>query len=108
MIARDAVARVAGFDQFLELVGGRRGEHVARGRPVEHAVADVARVGRLVPAPAARHERDLPRYRCVVPNDDLRVGEPSEPVRVRRGHPVEHLVDDVVRIVDQLLHNHRQ
>ncbi|CDK38736.1 hypothetical protein BN903_30 [Halorubrum sp. AJ67] len=47
----DAVARVAGPDQFLELVGGRRGEHVARGRPVEHPVADVPRVGRLVTAP---------------------------------------------------------
>gem|GEM_PF-4442558 len=99
------LAAVAGGDECLELVGGRRGEHVAGGRAVEHPVADIAAVGRLVAAAAAGDDGDRVVDGRVVTHQYLCIGEPPH-ARIGGGHPVEHFVDHIVGVVDQFLHDH--
>ena len=86
------------------LVGRRRGEHLARARGVEHAVADEAGVQRLVARAAARDQRDLARLQLLRRRTNLRSAPRRDDVGMRGGEAVERFGEHVVDVVDEFLH----
>ena len=99
-----AGAPVDELGRLEHLVGRRRGEDLARAGGVEHAETDEAAVQRLVPGPAAGDQPDLAGDRGGRPVDDLVVVVDPQ-ARVGGGDAEQRLVDDVCRVVDQLLHD---
>ena len=85
-------------------VAARRIEHVADGAAVEQAAADVAEEHRQVPGPAAGGERHLALHRRVGAHDRDRLAGERQLIRMRLDQSVEHLGDEVLGSVDQLLH----
>ena len=86
------------------LVGHRGGEDLAGAGRVEHAVADVPAVQRLVPGAAAGDEADLARPRAARPGDNP-VLQVDAKGGVRRGDARQGVGDDAVDRVDELLHD---
>ena len=94
-----------GPDRGEDGIGSRRREHIPRHRRAEHPPADVARMGRLVPAAAAGDEAHLSvSYLFGIGPDQDRLARQSSQAGMDRDQPLEHLFHDAVRIVDELLH----
>ena len=100
----DAGAAVDRPRGHLHLVRDRRGEDVAGARRVEHAEADEAAVHRLVARAAAGNEPDLALLRGVLPDDDIVRGVDADEIRMGCLEAGQALRDEVVDIVDELLH----
>src|SRR5207247_7151759 len=98
-------AAVRRLRRIEHLVGRGRREHLAGAGGIEHARPDEAAVHRLVPGAAPRDEPDLPLHRGVGSNDEVRVEVDAYEVRMRCGDASQGLGDDVVWLVDQLLHS---
>ena len=90
-------------DRVEDLDRGRRGEHVAAHRRVEHAGADEAAVRRFVTAAAAGDQADLLLVDLGAA-DDLELLVERELRRVRLDHALAHLDDEILGLVDDLLH----
>src|SRR5512132_4356956 len=101
---KDAGAAVDGLGRVEHLVGGRRREHLAGAGGVEHSGPDETAVHRLVPRAAARDQPDLALHRGVGANDHVRVELDAYEVWMGRGDAVQGLGDNVLWLVDQLLH----
>ena len=93
-----AGAAVDGLGGRQHLVGGRRGEHLARARGVEHARADEPAVHRLVARAAAGDEADLALDRRVLADDDRGFVDHPDAVAVRCLDAVERVLKDGVRV----------
>ncbi len=82
-----------------------RGEDLARDGSGQHALADEARVRRLVAGATARHDRDLRRI-AVLAQHDLDLGiavEADEAAAGSRDQPVQRLGHDALAGVDEVL-----
>jgi hypothetical protein len=101
---QDAGTAVDGLGRRLHLVGGRRGEDLARACCIQHARADESTVHRLVARAAARDEAHLALDGGVGTNDEHRVVVDPDAVAVRCLDALQRLPNDVVRCIDQLLH----
>ena len=98
-----ACAGVRRLDSLHDAVRGRGGEHVAGHRCVQHALAHVARVRRLMAAAAAGDQADLALL-LLPAGDDLNALAQVDHCGVRLGQALQHLADHIVGIVDNLLH----
>ncbi len=84
----------------------RRGEHLAADGCRQHALADEARMGRLVTGAAAGDQRHL-RLVPVRTHDDLDVRKTVEPTELaarRTQETVDRLGDEVFLRIDELVH----
>ncbi len=92
-------------DRGQDGVGAGRGEDVAGDRCRQHAAADIARMGRLMAAAAARDDRHLAlgRSRHVCPDHHVLAVEQSE-ARGEVDHSLEQFANEMPRVVDELLH----
>ena len=97
---RAAVHQLGGGQHLL---GHRRGEHLSGARRVEHAQADESAVERLVPRATAGDDAHLVLLGGATAVDDLVVVVDLQ-VGVSCFDPAQCLDHDVVRVVDQLLH----
>src|SRR5918997_1125532 len=97
-------AAVDGLGRLEHLLGGRAREDRARASGVEHPLSDVAAVGRLVPRAAAGDEGDLAFNGSVGADDDVVLGDDPDEPRVGEPHSAQHLLDDPLGGVDELLH----
>ena len=86
-----------------DLVGHRRGEHLAAGGRVEHPQSDEPAVQRLVTRPAAGDQADLAGPGCVAAEDHLVLVVDAE-LRVGGLDAEQGLGEDVGRGIDELLH----
>jgi hypothetical protein len=85
-------------------LGRGRGEDVADRGGVGETLADIAQEGRLMARPSADDQRDLSCAWTIAGDYRARrVFRPHELVAVRGEHALEHLVDGVVAVVDELL-----
>ena len=100
---QDAGAAVDRLRRGEHLVWDGRGEDLARAGGVEHALADEAAVQRLVTGAPAGDERDLALDRRVLAQDELVLEVDPDEVGVRRAEAGERLLDDVFRVVEELL-----
>src|SRR5829696_8031026 len=100
----DAGPAVDGLAGLEHLVGGGAREHGAGAGRVEHAWSDVTAVGRLVARAAAGDEGDLARNGSVGPDDYVYFGEDPDQAPVSELHAPEHVLDDPLGRVDDLLH----
>ena len=82
-----------------------RGEHVARHGSREHALPDIAGMGRLVPAAATGDDGDgtLRRRRDGQPDHHILAIQQGQ-CGVQLDQALEHLANDGTRVVDELLH----
>src|SRR6266850_2598350 len=83
----------------------RRSKDFSRHSGTQHAVADVACVGRLVPAATARDDRHL-RIADVIyvrANHDF-VSRQSRHTRVQDGQSLQHFFNDILRMINKLFH----
>jgi hypothetical protein len=92
-------------DSGQHRIDAGRGEDIAHDRRCQHALPDIAAMGGFVPAAAAGEDRDGPFGGLwqIGPEDDILLGKKRQ-ARMQIGQPLQHLADDVTRIVDQLLH----
>jgi hypothetical protein len=98
-------AAVGGLGCLVALLGGGRGEHVADGDRGAEAVTDVPLEEREVPGSASGDDADMALHRCVGADQDTPViGRRPEKVRVGEEESIHHLVDEPLRVVDDLLH----
>src|SRR5918993_3353449 len=95
---------IDGLARLEHLVRGGAGKHGAGAGGVEHARSHEAAVGRLVARAAAGDEGDLALHGGVGPNDDVGFGENADQAAVGLLHAAEHLLDDPLWRVDDLLH----
>src|SRR5918994_2788788 len=95
---------IDGLARLEHLVRGGAGKHGAGAGGVEHARSHEAAVGRLVARAAAGDEGDLALHGGVGPNDDGRFGENADQAAVGLLHAAEHLLDDPLWRIDDLLH----
>ena len=100
----DAGAAVDGPGRGFHLVRDRRREDVAGAGRVEHAQPDVAAVHRLVAGATARDEPDLALLGPAGAEHDVVRGVDLDEVGVGRPEAGEALGDEVVDLVDELLH----
>ena len=91
------------LDALVDLIRRRRGEYRPRDRRVEHALADVAAVRRLMTAAAARDERDLSLFACLA-DDDVAGLEFLKLLRTRFDESLDHFLFDIFDLVDELFH----
>ena len=92
-----------GLDSLINLIGRRRGEYGSCHGAVEHAIADVAAMRRLMTAAAAGDERDL-AFLFLCAHDDVSFVELPELFRCCLGEAFDHLALDIVHLVDELFH----
>ena len=97
-------AAVDGAGRGLHLIGDRRREDVAGTGRVEHAQPDEAAVERLVARAAAGQQGDLAPLRAAGAKDDVVGGVDPDEVGVSAAEAREALGDDVLDVVDELLH----
>ena len=98
--AGTAVDRLGGGQHLVR--DGRREDGTRAGR-VEHPSPDEPAMHRLVAGATAGDHADLALTGCVLADDDVRRLDPDK-VGMRQRHAGERLVDQVVGLVDQLLH----
>ncbi len=103
---QDTGAAVHELGRREHLVGHRRGEDLARAGRVQHAETDEPAVERFVAGAAARDDSDLAAARRIAPIDDLVLMVDVE-FRMRCLDAQERLGDDILRVVDELLHDGR-
>src|SRR5215217_2543921 len=96
--AVDSLARLE------HLVRRRTRKNGAGAGGVEHSWSDEAAVGRLVARAAARDEGYLAFYGGVGPYDDVGLWDDPDQAAVGNLHPPEHVLDDPLGGVDDLLH----
>src|SRR5215208_5746478 len=100
----DARTAINGLGSLEHLLGRGAREDGASAGGVEHPRADVAAVGGLVAGAAAGDEGDLALDRRVRANNDVVLGDdPNEP-GMGKAHAAQHVVDDPLGCVDDLLH----
>jgi hypothetical protein len=85
------------------LVGARRCEDLTDRRAGKEARADIAEEDRQVAGPAPADDRHLPLVRRRRPNDSARPDTPKL-VRVGGEDALEHLVDEPLGVIQDLLH----
>ena len=98
---QDAPASRRRLDRLEADVGTGCREDIADRRRVGHAHSHVAKERRLVTGPAANDEANL--VGCLLTTSDDPRGGRRHDVAVSADETLEHLVDGVERIVDQLL-----
>ncbi len=93
-------------DRCFHGVHAGRGEDGADYRSGEHALADIAGMGRFMARPTAGDDRHLAargQGGIVAPQHDVFARDPGE-TRIGEEQAFDHLLDDHQRIVDQLFH----
>ncbi len=105
---QDASRSRHGADCGEDGVHARRGKDIARDRRMQHASADITGMGRLMPAAAARKNRN-PSPRIA----GRQIGPKHDVLAFQKGlaggqihQALQHLAHDGTRIVDELLHFH--
>ncbi len=101
---QDAVAAVDALPDLDDRRRRRRREHVAERRAVREARADVAEECGLVAGAAAGDDSDAAFVRTRARNDAAPRRRDLDLAAERGLEPVDHLVDDVERIVEELPH----
>ncbi len=85
-------------------IGRRRSEDVADGRGVSKATPDKAEERRLMARSAADHEADFATPRAIARHDGTRAADNSAKMsRMGCHYSVEHFIDRIATIVDDLL-----
>src|SRR5438552_9413734 len=100
---QDTGAAVDELGRREHLVGHRGGEDLARAGRVQHAEADESAMEWFMAGAAAGNDPDLAAARPVAAIDDLVLMVDVE-VRMRCLDAQERLCDNILRIVDELLH----
>jgi len=101
--AQDTGAAVGLAHCLGHLLGGGRGEDVADGGRIQQPLAHIAGEDGQMPRTTAGDDPDLAGYRPAGPGDDARRGLRIV-FRMGQAQAVQHFVDIVDRVVQNLLH----
>ena len=102
---KDSTATVDGFHNRQHLFCARRREDVADSSAVCETASHITHEHREVPRTPAGCDRHFSFDGGISPHNAPWVSRKFEVVRVRFQNALEHLVDEVFGVVDQLLHN---
>ena len=95
---------VCSLNCLIDLVGSRRCEYRSCHSSVQHTLAYIAAVGGLVAASASGNQRHL-AFGAACTHYHVQPLKTLDIVGISRHHTVKHLVDDVVNLIDQFLHD---
>ena len=99
-----ALAPVRRLDGFIYLVRCGRCKDSARNGGIQHALAHITAVGRLMAAAAAADQSNF-SLGTVRADDNIEAFQALQILRIRAGHPVQHFSHNIVCRIDQLLHS---
>src|SRR5215217_473970 len=100
----DTGPAVDGLARFEHLIWGGAREYGTGAGGVEHTWSDETAVGRLVARAAAGDEGYLALYGGIGPYHDVGLWDDPDQAAVGTLHPPEHVLDDPLGRVDELLH----